>query len=219
MVPDRCLVLFTKPAIPGRVKTRLIGELSAEEAARLHAAFVGDLVERLRGGAWELRIAWAVDGAGELPDAGVPALRQSGADLGQRMFRGLAACAAEHAVVAAIGSDHPDLPPERVEEAFDRVSAGAPVVLGPAEDGGYYLIALRGELLRPALFAGIEWSTPRVLAQQIERCRALGLEPSLLESWSDVDEPDDLRRLAASMATGVPGCPRTRELLVSWGRL
>ena len=219
MAFDRCLVLFTKPAVPGRVKTRLIGELSAEQAARLHAAFVGDLVERLRPGPYEMRIAWAMDGAAELPCIGIPGLRQRGADLGERLFRGLAACAPGHAAVAAIGSDHPDLPPARVEEAFDRLAAGDPVVLGPAEDGGYYLIAVRSDRLRPELFAGIDWSTPRVLAQTIERCRSLGLEPSLLETWTDVDRPDDLRRLAASMAAGGAGCPRTRELLSSWGRL
>jgi rSAM/selenodomain-associated transferase 1 len=216
---DHCLVLFTKPAVPGRVKTRLIGELSAQQAARLHAAFVADLVERLRDGPYELRIAWAMDGDAALPRTGIPALRQSGADLGERLYRGLAACTVGHAAVAAIGSDHPDLPRARVQEAFDRLAAGASVVLGPAEDGGYYLIAVPSGALRPELFADIDWSTSRVLDQTVERCRSLGLEPSMLEPWADVDQPEDLRRLTLSMAAGGAGCPRTRELLSSWGRL
>lgn len=220
MASDHCLVLFTKPAIPGRVKTRLIGELSADEAARLHEAFVGDLVERLRGGPYELRIAWAVEPGDALPRAAeVPGIRQEGADLGDRLYHGLSACAAGHAAVAAIGSDHPDLPPARLEDAFGRLADGASVVLGPAVDGGYYLIAVRSEDLRRELFERIDWSTPRVLEQTVERCRALGLEPSLLEPWADVDEPADLRRLAATMAAGGAACPRTRELLASWGRL
>lgn len=219
MAFDRCLVLFTKPAVPGRVKTRLIGELSADEAARLHAAFVDDTVERLRRLPCELRIAWAVEPGAELPATGLPAIRQRGDDLGERLYRGLAAFAGEHATVAAIGSDHPDLPPSRVAEAFARLEAGEAVVLGPAADGGYYLIAVRSEVLRRELFDGIDWSTPRVLEQTVRRCRELGIEPSLLEPWADVDQPEDLRRLAASLTAGGAGCPRTRNLLASWGRL
>ncbi len=219
MASDHCLVLFTKPAIPGRVKTRLIGELSADEAARLHAAFVDDLVERLRGGPFDLCIAWAAERGDPLPPTRIPGIRQQGEDLGERLFRGLRACASGRAAVAAIGSDHPDLPAARVEEAFQRLAEGAPAVLGPADDGGYYLIALPGDGVRREIFEGIEWSTPRVLEQTVARCRSLGLEPSLLEPWADVDRPADLRRLAASMAGGGGACPRTRELLVSWGRL
>ena len=216
---NRCLVLFTKPAVPGRVKTRLIGDLSAEEAALLHAAFVDDTVERLRRAPCELRIAWATEPGGELPAVGVPAIRQRGADLGERLFNGLSAFADEHAAVAAIGSDHPDLPLSRVTEAFARLDGGDSVVLGPAEDGGYYLIAVRSDRLRHELFANIDWSTGRVLEQTIERCRAVGVEPSLLESWADVDQPADLRRLAAALVADGAGCPRTRDLLASWGRL
>lgn len=216
---DRCLVLFTKPAIPGRVKTRLIGELSAEEAASLHSAFIDDLVERLRRGSFDLRIAWALDGDGELPEIGLPAQRQTGADLGERLFNGLRDCAAEYTAVAAIGSDHPDLPVARVEEAFLLVAGGESLVLGPAEDGGYYLVALRRDSVRREVFAGIDWSTPRVLAQTVERCRAVGIEPVLLDSWADVDRPRDLRRLAGSLAASGHCCPRTRDLLASWGRL
>ena len=219
MASDRCLVLFTKPAVPGRVKTRLIGELSADEAARLHAAFVDDTVERLRRLPCELRIAWAAEPGAEPPATGLPAIRQQGDDLGERLYRGLAAFAGEYATVAAIGSDHPDLPPARVAQAFERLEAGAAVVLGPAADGGYYLIAVRSEVLRRELFDGIDWSTPRVLEQTVRRCRELGIAPSLLEPWADVDQPEDLERLAASLTAGGAGCPRTRDLLASWGRL
>src|SRR4051794_11259760 len=91
--PDRSrrrLLLFTKPARAGQVKTRLIGDLTPAEAADLHAAFLLDLVDRLRGGDFELTLAWALDEAEELPAgpapgaAPLPGLRQSGADLGAR---------------------------------------------------------------------------------------------------------------------------------------
>jgi rSAM/selenodomain-associated transferase 1 len=216
-----CLVLFTKPALPGRVKTRLIGALTPGEAASLHAAFQADLVARLSGSPrFELRLAWALEPGEGVPPGPPAGVRQEGRDLGERLHAALVAAATEHPLVAAVGSDHPLLPVERVEEAFARLAAGAPVVLGPAEDGGYYLIGARREALDPRLFAGVPWSGPRVLAVTLERCAELGLEPALLPSAADVDTPEDLARLAAELAAGPPGpCPRTAALLAAWGRL
>lgn len=216
----RKLLLFTKPAVPGRVKTRLVGDLTAQQAAELHGAFLEDLVERLEGlPTIEMQLAWALAPGEELPAGPLPGMVQQGADLGERLFTALAAAAREASFVAALGSDHPTLPLERVEEAFARLEAGAPVVLGPAEDGGYYLIALRAEAVERRLFAEIAWSTGKVLGQTLERCRELGLAPELLPVDSDVDTPEDLRRLAGHLAAGDLGCPRTRSLLATWGRL
>jgi uncharacterized protein len=216
---QRRLLLFTKPARAGRVKTRLIGDLTPAEAAELHAAFVDDLVARLARGSFELRLAWALDPGEAIPEAAVPGVRQSGAGLGERLYRALADAAAEAPFVAALGSDHPTLPLDLVHLAFARLEAGAPVVLGPAEDGGYYLIALAAAALSPLLFADVDWSTDRVFPQTLARCRELGLEPALLPRAADVDTPADLRRLAAQLATGDLGCPRTRALLAAWRRL
>ena len=211
MPSARRLLLFTKPAREGRVKTRLIGDLTAAEAAGLHAAFLEDLLERLRAGDFELRLAWALDAGEEIPAGPVPGVRQEGSDLGERLYRALSSVKAGS--VMALGSDHPTLPLELVERAFERVEAGADVVLGPAEDGGYYLIALRAGAVHPRLFEDIAWSTERVLPATLERCRELGLAVELLPMASDVDTPDDLRRLAARMAEGDLGCPRTRDLI------
>jgi rSAM/selenodomain-associated transferase 1 len=220
--PSRRLLLFTKPARPGRVKTRLIGELTAEEAARLHGAFLDDLLDRLQGGDFELTLAWALDPDEEVPAGPVPGVRQRGSDLGERLYLALSEAALSEAgsgTVAAVGSDHPALPLELVHRAFAMVEAGADVVLGPAEDGGYYLIALRAGAVSPRLFADIAWSTEQVLATTLERCRELRLRVELLPSASDVDTPDDLRRLAGRMITSDLGCPRTRELLGALRRL
>ena len=109
---------------------------------------------------------------------------------------------------------------ERVEEAFAALAAGADVALGPAHDGGYYLIALRREALSPRLFAGVPWSTETVLAHTLARCAELGLVTALLPPESDVDTPADLARLAAALLDShTPGCPRTRTLLLEWGML
>jgi uncharacterized protein len=215
---SRRLLLFTKPAREGRVKTRLIGDLTAAQAALLHTAFLEDLLDRLRAGDFELRLAWALDPGEEIP-AGIAGIRQSGDDLGERLYRALSEAAAEAGSVAALGSDHPTLPLELVHRAFETVETGADVVLGPAEDGGYYLIALRSGAVARRLFDEIDWSTERVLPATLERCHELGLRVELLPEASDVDTPEDLGRLAASMVACDLGCPRTQNLLASWGRL
>ena len=223
MSARRLLLLFTKPAREGRVKTRLIGDLTPAQAAALHTAFLEDLLDRLREGLREdieLRLAWALDPEEAVPSGPLPGVRQEGRDLGERLYRALSGAAAEAGAVMALGSDHPTLPLERVHQAFERVESGADVVLGPAEDGGYYLIALRAGAVAPRLFAEIAWSTDRVLAATLERCRELGLAVELLPEASDVDTPEDLRRLAARMAgDGDLGCPRTHALLASLGYL
>jgi rSAM/selenodomain-associated transferase 1 len=213
----RRLLLFTKPAREGRVKTRLIGDLTAAEAAALHAAFLEDLVDRLREGDFELQLAWALDAHDEMPAGPGPGIRQQGDDLGERLYRALSEGARDGFFVMALGSDHPTLPLALIHEAFERLETGAEVVLGPAEDGGYYLIALRPDAVDPGLFRDIPWSTDRVFSETLERCRTLAVE--LLPPASDVDTPEDLRRLADRMALDDLGCPRTRELLRAWQRL
>lgn len=217
-----CLLLFTKPARPGRVKTRLVGAgLSAERAAALHAAFLGDLCERLAGApGFELRLAWALDDGETMPASRVPAVVQRGEDLGERLFGALSDAAAEHELVGAVGSDHPELSLRRVEEAFAALRNGADVAIGPAHDGGYYLIALRREIITRRLFCGVPWSTADVLATTLARCAELDLAAALLPPEGDVDTPADLARLAASLVEGRgPRCPRTSALLESWDML
>jgi rSAM/selenodomain-associated transferase 1 len=246
----RRLLLFTKPARQGRVKTRLIGDLTAAQAAELHAAFLDDLLARLAGGSFELRLAWAMEPGEPVPIdywPGVDSSRQEGADLGDRLFGALAAAARGGAAVAALGSDHPTIEIDLVERAFAAVEGGADVALGPAEDGGYYLIALAAGAVRRRLFEEVPWSTDGVLAATLARCDELGLAVELLPVGADVDTPADLARLAAHLAatgetgetgetgktgktgeigetgetgaTAAPDCPRTRKLLASWKRL
>ena len=219
----QCVLLYSKPASPGRVKTRLIGELSAQQAAELHAAFVGDVSEGLAGGGFHLRVAWALDDGEDLPShltpGGAEHVRQTGEDLGARLFNGLSAAAGEFQAVAAVGSDHPELELETVEDAFQHLADGADAVFGPAEDGGYYLVALAAEAVHSELFEGIPWSTGEVLSKSLARCQRLGLEVALLPEGHDVDVAADLRRLADQLRGTAKGCPRTRALLKSWGRL
>ncbi len=217
---DRCLLVFSKPARPGRVKTRLIGELSAEQAAELHGAFLADVVEEMTAGRFALRMAWALAADESAPDDGIPSLAQHGSDLGERLYGALSETGDEYPLVAAIGSDHPHLRASLVESAFDKLNAGTEVVLGPAGDGGYYLVAVRREALRARLFEAIPWSTDGVLRTTLERCGELGLGVELLPLVMDVDTPGDLEKLVADLERDAAlTCGHTRALLKSWGRL
>jgi glycosyltransferase A (GT-A) superfamily protein (DUF2064 family) len=185
----------------------------------LHTAFLEDLVATLKPGAFTLEMRWApIDGV-HPPDLGLPSALQQGLDLGERLYQGLIDAAESFDFVAAVGSDHPELTADRVERAFAALETGAGAVLGPAEDGGYYLIALRSEAVSRRWFEGIPWSSDSTLATTVRRFRTAGLKPTLLPKGHDVDTPDDLAALAARLVGAGRGCPRTRGLLREWGRL
>lgn len=209
---ELAILLFTKPAVPGRVKTRLIGALTAEQAAGLHEAFLLDLVGRFSGGPAELRIYWALADGEAIPDGPPGGRRQRGEGLGERLAGAIAA-SVDVEKVALVGSDHPELSVARIEEAFAALEAGADVVFGPALDGGYYLVALRPRELRAELFARIPWSTERVLETSLARARELGLRVALLEPGRDVDRPEDLPGLAARLCREPELAPRTLAAL------
>ena len=213
------VAVFTKPSRAGRVKTRLVGNLSAEQAAELHAAFLGDLQDALASERFDLAFAWALDDGEAVPAGAVPSVRQRGADLGQRLATGLLELAVDRPAVAAVGSDCPQLGRGRVEQAFAALEAGADVALGPSEDGGYYLIAVRSPALDARLFSGIAWSTDAVYEQTLAVCETLGHRVAVLPRERDVDTPEDLRWLSQALARSTNGCPRTRDLLALWGRL
>lgn len=212
-------MLLTKPAIPGRVKTRLIGELTPEQAAELQDAFMADLLERLAGGDFTLEVAWALDPGEPLPQTPWGGFRQQGGDLGERLFHALATGAEGHDLVAAIGSDHPELPLSHIRGAFEKLAGGSDVVLGPTTDGGYYLVGATKRSLSREIFTGIDWSTERVLTATLQKCRNLGLSVELLPMGEDVDTPADLRRLVTRLAAGDYDCPRTIGLLEAWRRI
>lgn len=147
----------------------------------------------------------------ELARGYVDVIAQRGGDLGQRLahvFEDVSRLGIDSVVV--IGSDLPDLPARLARAAFAELAepreAERRIVLGPASDGGYYLIGMNH--LHPALFRGIDWGTNRVLAQTLEAAKAEGLHVSLLDAWADVDSTADLERL---MARGCEsGATRTR---------
>lgn len=180
------LVLFTRFPKPGQCKTRLIPAIGAEGAARVHKqlteatlACLGTSAEvHFAGGEPETFAAWLGDGYSYVC--------QSNGDLGDRLT-----AAVDPAPVIFFGSDTPDLTRRHAEDAV-KALASHDVVIGPAEDGGYYLIGLSGAY--PALFEGMPWSTDRLCAETLAKCESLGLSVLLLETLSDCDTPEDLER-------------------------
>jgi len=175
---ETLIIVFARPAIPGRAKTRLIPRLGAWRAARLHAR----LTERT------LRVARAARcGAVELK------IRQRGKDLGERMFNSFRKALRRHRRVVLIGTDCPVLQPTDLRRAARLLCGACDAVLAPAEDGGYALIALKK--VRGELFEGIEWGTDGVLRESLTKIKSLGWRCRLLRTVWDLDRPEDLDRL------------------------
>jgi rSAM/selenodomain-associated transferase 1 len=215
---------MAKVPVPGGVKTRLCPPLRPEAAAALARCFLQDRVDQVAGlpGADRL-VAFAppereAELAALLP-AGVRRVPQEGADLGSRLDRLLTGLLAEgYAGAAAIDADSPSLPTAYLAEACRVLAAGAAdVVVGPCDDGGYYLIGLARPA--PELFAAMPWSTPAVLGETVARATRLGRRLARLPPWFDVDRAEDLTRLRASLAlAGAHRPPRTLAWLDGHGR-
>jgi rSAM/selenodomain-associated transferase 1 len=197
MTLDR-LILFTRYPEPGKAKTRLIPALGAEGAAALHQQMADHTVGQVRMFQLQHPLCVEVRFAGGNRDLMQRWLGsdwmytgQGEGDLGDRMGRSFqSAFNAGVNRVLLIGTDCPDLDALLLEQAFCQLQHHD-LVLGPASDGGYYLIGLRRWI--PPLFSGIEWSTAGVLERTLAIAEDLNLSVALLPVLSDVDYPADLK--------------------------
>jgi rSAM/selenodomain-associated transferase 1 len=216
----RVLGLFGKWPRAGDVKTRLAADSSAEWAADVASAFLHDLVDRLAGiDASRVLVFAPCTAESSFADLarGRYALHpQADGDLGRRLaafFTDQFRAGAERVVV--LGGDSPTVPLTFVEQAFRELQR-ADVVLGPATDGGYYLIGCARDL--PPVFEGITWGSSCVLRDTIRRLAGSACRLALLPPWYDVDTLDDWRmlegHLAALRRAGLdPGVPHTERLV------
>ena len=194
--PFRVAVMARAP-VPGETKRRLIPAIGMERAAALHRAMILRAVDAaLESGSSPVEL-WCTPNTRHevfraLRDGARVRLRtQVGSDLGARIH---AAIGAHPGAVAVIGTDCPSLEPVDLVRAADALrSAAADVVVAPAFDGGYVLIAV--DRPRPELLTGIEWGTARVLAQTRQRAHEAGLRLLELEARRDIDRPEDLDSL------------------------
>jgi rSAM/selenodomain-associated transferase 2/rSAM/selenodomain-associated transferase 1 len=190
------LAILAKHPTPGLAKTRLIPALGPVGAAALHER----MVRRTLAEVDRLRVERAVDAqvrvAGAAPaefasrfDASLPCVPQCEGDLGARLREATADLLASARAAVVIGTDCPELSSGLLHAAFDALRSHD-VVLGPALDGGYYLIGLSRPA--PTLFEEIAWSSEVVLAQTLAKAEAAGLSVHRLPALADVDEPRDL---------------------------
>ncbi len=213
------IVIFAKPPEPGRVKTRLLGSVSPQQAAAIHRACLADTVhnvDRLPGCQKCLWVAGTFAGARALAASlgcghTWSASAQRGRGLGARLERAFGELFdAGHRPVVAVGTDTPWMGPKRIRRALDTLDH-ADVVLGPTMDGGYYLVGTRRFV--PQMFRGIPWSTPGVLEATRRALEKAGVSYRLLPRDFDLDRPADVVRARALLTQNKEEAPALAKLL------
>src|SRR5260370_6227407 len=216
--------VMTKAQQAGQVKTRLVPLLTPEQAAELNKYFLHDIAAAISNaiaGHKACGIAvytpmGAESAYDDIFSSNFSLLPQRGKEFGERLYlaaQDLFQCGFRS--VCLIDSDSPTVPAENFAQAVKLLlRPGDRTVLGPCDDGGYYLIGLTKP--HKELFERIDWSTERVLAQTMQRVREIGLEVELLEPGYDVDDAARLRRLCNEILgdTASPDiAPHTRRFL------
>ena len=214
-----CLCVFAKPPRPGESKTRLASSMGAVGAARLAQALFVDTWTTAATRPWADLVLATTDVAApewsHLPET--MRWSQGVGTLGARMERILRRALRTHACAIVIGTDLPGLPPGRLDQAIEALQTSDAVV-GPTDDGGFYLIGLRR--CPEGLLDDVPWSAPDTCARTLARLGDYGLTTRVIESWFDVDEPEDLVRLRRLVRDGVIRAPETERVLAGeFGRL
>jgi len=194
---EKLLVIVAKDPVPGKVKTRLLPQLSPAVAADLYRCFLLDRISEINAlNGVDRAIAYTPEGARKTFTAlaldGFKLFPQRGKDLGERLNNiFLEKLALGYNAVSIVDSDSPDLPNSIVEESFQLLlSKQAEVVFGPCHDGGYYLVGMQKP--HPELFRNIPWSTDNVLSTTLEKAKKMGLNVKMLSYWNDLDTFQDL---------------------------
>jgi len=182
------IVLFTRYPEPGAAKTRLIPTLGAEGAAILHRRLTERTIAQVRRSGLPFEVRTTGGSPAQFSEwlGDIPMIDQGAGDLGGRLKRAAASCP-----VIFIGADAPDLEAAHLTAAAAALQRNE-AVLGPAEDGGYWLLGLARPMQR--VFQAVPWGTQQVLAETLARFREAGVEPVMLPTLADLDRPDDLCR-------------------------
>jgi rSAM/selenodomain-associated transferase 1 len=210
---------MAKEPIVGKTKTRLSPPLSGQEATELYHCFLLDTLELMgEMGSVQPIIAYLPEEAESffrgIAMPGFELVPQVGDELGERLDNALSQCLRSgYRQAVVMDSDSPTLPATYLRQAFQELDdAAVDVVLGPCDDGGYYLIGLKSPC--PVLFRGIVMSTSTVMAETVERARQEGLRVACLPGWYDVDTSADLERLIVELRSHPhPSARHTRAFL------
>ncbi len=222
----KALVVFAKVPVPGHVKTRLTPYLSGREAADLYRAFLLDSLDQYAKLDCDVRLYLAdtVTDSREgqsfqleletEAQASISVHKQRGEGLGERLHSAsVETFSAGFEKVVLIGTDHPTLPPDYISRAFESLTLPESACIGPADDGGYYLIGTRSPERR--LFDGLTFSHASVFEQALRRLRSLNRIVSILPTWYDVDSYDELTRLVRDLQTTPNEVTRTKAVVSS----
>jgi rSAM/selenodomain-associated transferase 1 len=194
-------MIFCKAPIPGQVKTRLIPELTAEQAAELHIELSTKTLQRaVQSHLCPVQLWCApttdyvffTESAASYP---LVLKQQQGTGLGERMHHAFCSALAEYSHALLMGCDCPSLTEQDLEQALTALTQQNEVVLAPAEDGGYVLIGLNQP--HPELFGNMPWGTARVLNETRDRIERYKLRHHELSEQWDLDTPEDLERYRA----------------------
>ena len=191
---SRLLLIFLRNPVPGSVKTRLAASVGDAKALEIYNKLIEHTVEASRQVDTDIQLWYSsfVDQKDRFDGKRFRKRLQQGGDLGARMWVAFQEGFTEgYAKVAVIGSDCPDISPEILESAFSRLDENE-VVLGPSEDGGYYLIGMSSRF--PFLFQEMMWSTPDVLPETIRRLEERSISYGLLPELNDIDTVEDLEQ-------------------------
>ncbi|MEW6364757.1 MAG: TIGR04282 family arsenosugar biosynthesis glycosyltransferase [Acidobacteriota bacterium] len=192
-----CILLFMKNPRPGTVKTRLARFIGAEAACEIYRCSILDLLRTLRSVPARLRVCFTPANAGrqveQLVGRDTVCQPQRGRDLGKRMESAFLDAFNEdgHDRAVLVGSDLPDLPSSILEDAL-RSLRNHDSVIGPSEDGGYYLIGFRRRSFTGSVFSGIRWGGPRVFEDTARILLTEHLRTHRLTLWHDMDTMADL---------------------------
>ncbi|MCY4232991.1 MAG: TIGR04282 family arsenosugar biosynthesis glycosyltransferase [Bacteroidetes bacterium] len=190
----KALIVFARPPIAGQVKSRLTSLLTPKEAADVYRAFLFDSLKQYSNLNVSVRLYMTDIVHSNIPLNEAVIKQQVGDGLGQRMQHAFSETAAEgyHQIVI-IGTDHPTLPVQYIQEAFNAVSKPPAISIGPTEDGGYYLLGMNPVINN--FFEGIIYSQSDVYEKTLHRAYQSDAHVVQLPQWYDVDRPRDLNRL------------------------
>jgi uncharacterized protein len=206
-----CICVFAKPPVAGRVKTRLISRLGSSGAAELATVFLQDSWGSVSTLPWAKSVlASTEDVLTDCLPGPMEIWLQGEGDLGTRLANVLRRSLLDHPYAIGIGADSPGLPARFLEQARDALTQ-VDAVIGPCEDGGFYLLGLRS--CPTDLLSGISWSAPTTCAETIAKLEAAGLTLHILESWFDVDTAEDLEKLDSLISANQIHAPRTKAFL------
>jgi rSAM/selenodomain-associated transferase 1 len=217
MTDKRCVILFVKLPGKGRVKSRLAQRIDEDLVLRLYENMVLDTIDMLTRGRFPFRICFtppeAYDRILEWLGQGYRAFPQTGDELGDRMenaFERVFSGDVEDALL--IGSDIPGLTTEVMDEAFTALQK-IEAVIGPAGDGGYYLIGFKKGSFEPVIFHGMVWSTITVFRETMDKLHNASLKVHVLPQLTDVDTVEDLKTLMSQVRGPALETSRTRSFL------